>query len=99
MHDTVTPSQCAVKTQRHIFRAAGRPHIAEMPLDLTEQEQQALVRLLRRTLDNERFPMAPRLDPPKSILAKLDPPAPRAPLPPPLRPSLAPTHGQGRRRR
>jgi hypothetical protein len=54
-----------------------------MALDLTEDEKLALVRLLRKTLDEDRFPFAPRLDPIKAILAKLDPPAPRPEPPPP----------------
>jgi hypothetical protein len=70
-----------------------------MPLDLTEDEHRALLELLRRTLDDERFFLAPRLAALKAILAKLDPPAPRPEPPPPLRPGMGPTHGQGRRRR
>lgn len=51
------------------------------PLDLTADEKRALIALLRETL--ARFPLAPRLDPLKAILAKLDPPPPQpAPLPP-----------------
>lgn len=45
-----------------------------MPLDLTHDERVALVRLLCRTLDDDPYPMAPRLDPLKAILAKLEPP-------------------------
>jgi hypothetical protein len=52
-----------------------------LPLDLTDEEKRALIALLKRTLEYARFPLAPRLDPLKAILAKLDPPAP-APLPP-----------------
>jgi hypothetical protein len=33
-----------------------------------------LIALLKRTLDEERLPLAPRLDPLKAILAKLEPP-------------------------
>jgi hypothetical protein len=70
-----------------------------MPLDLTEDEKLALVRLRRKTLDEDRFPFAPRLDPIKAILAKLDPPAPRPEPPPPLKPGMAPSVGRGRQRR
>jgi hypothetical protein len=74
--------------------------------DLTADEKQALIALLRRTIDEARFPYSPRLDPLKAILAKLDPPpafaragSPQpAPLPP-LRPGMGPTHGQRRGRR
>jgi hypothetical protein len=44
-----------------------------MQLDLTDEEVLALTRLLRQTLDYARYPLAPRLDPLKAILAKLDP--------------------------
>jgi hypothetical protein len=69
------------------------------PLALTADERAALIALLRRTIDEARYPLAPRLDPLKAILAKLEPspPSARAPLPP-LRPGMGPTHGQGRRR-
>ncbi len=68
-------------------------------LTLTEDEERALIALLKRTIDYDPFPLAPRLDPLKAILAKLDPPPPRTELPPPLRPGMGPIHGQGRRRR
>ncbi|MBV8736834.1 MAG: hypothetical protein JO007_06180 [Alphaproteobacteria bacterium] len=70
-----------------------------MILDLTDEEAAALARYLRRNLDDEQFPSAPRLDPPKAILAKLELPAPRAE---PLLPLLSgpwPRVGRGRRRR
>jgi hypothetical protein len=67
-------------------------------LDLTDEEKRALIALLKRTLEYARFPLAPRLDPLKAILAKLDPPTPQPEPLPPLRPGLAPTHGQRRRR-
>ena len=64
----------------------------KMTLDLTELE--ALVRLLKRTLANDRFLLAPRLDPLKAILANPrveNPPVrrsrnPRAPKPQEPRP-------------
>ena len=60
--------------------------------------RKALIALLRQAIDYARFPLAPRLDPPKSVLAKLDPPKPQYEPPPPLRPGMGPAHGQGRRR-
>jgi hypothetical protein len=45
------------------------------PLDLTDDERAALVRLIRRALDETRYPLSPQLDPLKAILAKLEPPA------------------------
>jgi hypothetical protein len=64
--------------------------------DLTDEEKRALIALL---LDYARYPLAPRFDPLKAILAKLDPPPPQPEPQPPLPPSLAPTHGRDRRRR
>ncbi len=68
------------------------------PLELTADERKALIALLHETLDFARFPLAPRLDPLKAILAKLEPPKPQYEPPPPLKPGMGPSHGQGRRR-
>jgi hypothetical protein len=46
-----------------------------MTLELTDEEHRALVRLLRRSIDDDRFPLAPRHAPIKAILEKLKPPA------------------------
>jgi hypothetical protein len=54
-----------------------------MTLDLTDEEAAALAKHLRQALDYARYPLAPRLDPLKAILAKLEPPTPQPePLPP-----------------
>ncbi|MGA8755474.1 MAG: hypothetical protein WB611_03960 [Stellaceae bacterium] len=52
-----------------------------MNLDLTGREAAALARHLRQALDYEPYPFAPRLNPLKAILARLDPPTPK-PEPP-----------------
>jgi hypothetical protein len=70
-----------------------------MTLDLTDEEAAALTKHLRQAIDYDPYPLAPRLDPLKAILAKLDPPAPRPERLPPLKPGMGPSHGQGRRRR
>jgi hypothetical protein len=44
-------------------------------IDLTDMELAALAALLRRAFEQDRFPLAPRLDPLCSALAKLDPAA------------------------
>jgi hypothetical protein len=44
-------------------------------IDLTDAEHAALVALIRRTIEEDRFPRAPRLDPLRSALAKLNPAA------------------------
>jgi hypothetical protein len=41
---------------------------------LTALQRAALIGLLRRAIDEARYPLAPRLDPLKAILAKLEPP-------------------------
>jgi hypothetical protein len=53
-----------------------------MMLDLTEEETDALVSLLRRTIDDDRYPLSPRIQPLKAILAKIRPEPVREPLPP-----------------
>jgi hypothetical protein len=62
-----------------------------MTLDLSDDETAALARLLRRTIDESRYPLSPQLAPLKAILAKLDPEQPPPALPPPLRPYMAPS--------
>ena len=70
-----------------------------MTLDLTDDETVALVALLRRAIDEDRYPLSPRLAPLKAILAKLDPPAERVKLRPPLSASAAPAAAKRRIRR
>ena len=71
----------------------------EMTIELTDEEHRALVRLLRRSIDEDRFPLAPRRAPIRAILAKLEPPTPKADPLPPLKPGLAPNVGRRARRR
>ena len=70
-----------------------------MTLDLTDEEAAALTKHLRQAIDDARYPLAPRLNPLKAILAKLEPPKPHYEPPPPLTPGMGPSHGQGRRKR
>jgi hypothetical protein len=44
-------------------------------IDLTDEEHAAVTAALRRLIGEDRFPRAPRLDPLRSALAKLDPAA------------------------
>jgi hypothetical protein len=63
-------------------------------IDLTDAEHAALVALIRRAIEEDRFPRAPRLDPLRSALVKLDPAAAAA-----LRRPLTPrAHGRDRTR-
>jgi hypothetical protein len=57
-------------------------------IDFTDAEHAALVALIRRAIEEDRFPRAPRLDPLRSALAKLDPAAAAA-LRRPLTPKSA----------
>jgi hypothetical protein len=70
-----------------------------MPLDLTDDETRALAQLLRRTLYFDPYPHAPRLDPLKAILAKLEPPVPKPEPLPPLKASTDQSRAIDRRRR
>jgi hypothetical protein len=42
-------------------------------IDLTDEEYAAVTAAIRRAIEQDRFPHAPRLDPLRSALAKLDP--------------------------
>jgi hypothetical protein len=54
-----------------------------MMLDLTDEETDALARMLSRTIDDDRYPLSPRVRTLSGILAKLKPEPVREPLPPP----------------
>ena len=51
-------------------------------IDLTEEETAALARLLSQTIDADRYPLSPRIQLLKGILAKTRPEPAREPLPP-----------------
>jgi hypothetical protein len=68
-----------------------------MTLDLTEDETAALARLLTNTTDADRYPLSPRIQLLKGILAKLRPEPKREPLPP-LKLYEPPRGGRYRRR-
>jgi hypothetical protein len=70
-----------------------------MTLDLTDDEARALAKHLRQVLDYDPYPLAPRLDPLKAILAKLEPPARRREPLPRLKPGMGPSVGRGPRGR
>jgi len=56
-----------------------------MNLDLTDAEAEALTRELGGTINYARYPLSPRIQTLKAILAKLRPEPERAPAPPPPR--------------
>src|SRR5215472_1860665 len=57
-----------------------------MPLDLTDEETSALRNLLTKTIENDRYPLSPRVRVLRGILAKFSPTAP-APPPPARQPT------------
>jgi hypothetical protein len=66
-------------------------------LDLSAEEATALVALLTRTVDGDRYPLSPRIRTLKAILNKLRPEPIREPLPPPK--VYAPLRATAARRR
>ena len=70
---------------------AARSYIPGMTLDLTDDEAAALTKHLRQALDEARYPLAPRLDPLKAVLAELEPPARQPERLPPLKPGTRPS--------
>ncbi|HEY1864295.1 MAG TPA: hypothetical protein VGG77_11555 [Roseiarcus sp.] len=57
-------------------------------IDLTDDELAAVAAAIRRLVAEDKFPLAPRLDPLRSALAKLEPKAPppaTSPTKPPRR--------------
>jgi hypothetical protein len=70
-----------------------------MVLDLSDDEAAALSQLLRHTINDDPFPLSPRLAPLKAILAKLNPPQPPSGTAVPLQARDAPSAAGRRRRR
>jgi hypothetical protein len=68
-----------------------------MKPDLTDEETDALARLLRDTIDADRYPLSPRVQMWKGILAKIRPETKLEPLPP-LKRYEPPREGRNRRR-
>jgi hypothetical protein len=54
-----------------------------MQLDLIEEETAALTQLLTNTIDADRYPLSPRIQTLKGILAKIRPEPAGEPMPPP----------------
>jgi hypothetical protein len=52
-------------------------------IDLTDDELAAVAAAIRRAIETDRFPRAPRLDPLRSALAKLEPATAPKPTPHP----------------
>jgi hypothetical protein len=70
-----------------------------MPLDLTDDERAALIELLLRTIENDRFPLSPRIRRLRAILAKFGIEYSPAEALPPSKPSVEPSQPTARKRR
>jgi hypothetical protein len=69
-----------------------------MKLDLTDDEAAALTQELHDIVENDPYPVSPRIRTLREISAKLRPEPERQPLPP-LKVHEPPQHGRYRRRR
>jgi len=69
-----------------------------MRLDLSDDETAALTWLLRDTINDDRYPLSPRIRLLQAILDKIEPPEVREPPAPP-RTYEPPRFTRGRRRR
>jgi hypothetical protein len=69
-----------------------------MTVDLTDDETESLARLLRHAIDDDRYPLSPRVQTWKAILGKIHPQTPREPLPPATKVDEPPSKGRYRRR-
>ena len=68
-----------------------------MILDLTDEQTEAIARLLRHAIDDDRYPFSPRVRVLQEILNQIQPrPAPAAPRLPPIYPP--PSKGRYKRR-
>jgi hypothetical protein len=67
-----------------------------MCLDLTDEEIRTLIKLVRRTIDEDRYPFSPWLEPLQALLAKLDPLAPQPEPLSPLKVGMRPNVGCGK---
>ena len=69
-----------------------------MTIDLSEEETEALARLLRNAIDDDRYPLSPRVKTWQAILDKIRPPRPRPPLQPSTKVYEPPSKRRYRRR-
>jgi len=67
-------------------------------LDLTHDEARALAKRRRQAMDYDPYPLAPRLDPLKTTLAKVEPPALQPQPLSPLKSGAGPSVRRRRRR-
>jgi hypothetical protein len=70
-----------------------------MHLKLTDEQTEALIRELSQIIENDRYPLSPRIVILKEILGQLRPEPEREPPPPPQRHYEPPSRGRYSRRR
>jgi len=70
-----------------------------MNLELSDVQAEVLIRELHSIIQNDRYPLSPRVVALKEILGQLQPEPAREPLPPPPKIYAPPTKGRYSRRR
>ena len=70
-----------------------------MNLELSDVQAKVLIRELHSIIQNDRYPLSPRVVALKEILGQLQPEPAREPLPPPPKIYAPPTKGRYSRRR
>jgi hypothetical protein len=70
-----------------------------MQLNLDDEQTAALLRELDRIIENDKFPLSPRIQTLKAIRTLIQPDPVRAPAAPPQPPLEPPSKGRYRRRR
>jgi hypothetical protein len=94
---SLNPSGCRYADQT-LCAAVRRHHMSAMHLDLSDAEAEALTQELAGIINYARYPLSPRIQTLRAILAKLRPEPVREPLPPP-KVYAPPSKGRYRRRR
>jgi hypothetical protein len=78
--ESATAHSIARNDSRHLV---NRPNLSGMILDLSDEETTALLRLLSTKIDEDRYPLSPRVQILKAILGKFRPEPAHALLSPP----------------
>ena len=75
MAESATAHSIARSDSWHLV---NRPNLSGMILDLSDEETTALLRLLSTTIDDDRYPLSPRVQTLKAILERLEPQKPQS---------------------
>ena len=79
---TLGKAPIALSGPRRRCAAASSGRAPPLLMTLSDPETDALTRLLSNTIDNDKYPLSPRIQTLKAILAKIRPGPVREPLPP-----------------